>query len=298
MSVQNTKDSDRSYEIQKALSGAGLSKGVNLAMQSMHSETLALIGRRNIPPEIFQDLQQRYNEDRIETFTDIIIGLPGETYASFTEGVEKIIASGQHNRIQFINLSILPNAPMAKPAYRNLHGLTAVESRIINIHGAPADYGDGIDETQELVVETTSMPREDWRRSRIFAWMTSLLYFDKLLQIPIMLLRAATGIDYVRQIEAFIDLPAGKFPLLAELARFFLTEAAGIQKGAPEFFHAPDWLGIYWPHDEYAYIRLSGEDKLDAFYKEASQRLAEVAVSKGHACPPWLPDAINLNRCF
>jgi len=145
------------------------------------------------------------------------------------------------------------------------------------------------------VVGSNAMPKEDWRRARVFAWMTSLLYFDKLLQIPMMLLKAETDIDYVKQIEAFIDLPAGKFPLLEELTRFFRDEAAAVQEGAPEFFHAPDRLGIYWPHDEYAYIRLSAEGKLDAFYREARQRMAELAVSEGHPCPPWLSDAVRLN---
>ena len=296
LSVQNTKNADRSYDIQKALADAGLNKGVNLALQSMHRETLDLIGRKNIPPEMFQDLQQRYNRDGIETFTDIIIGLPGENYNSFTEGVEKIINCGQHNRIQFINLSILPNAPLAKPAYRELHGLIAVESKIINIHGAPADYGDGIYETQELVVGSAAMPQEDWCRARVFAWMTSLLYFDKLLQIPIMLLHAAAGIGYVRQIEAFMYLPEDRFPLLEELSSFFFAEANKIQQGDPEFFHAPDWLDIYWPHDEYAYIRLSADNKLDAFYQEAYQRFAELLSDEGHACPPWLKEAIHFNQ--
>ncbi len=296
LSVQNTKNADRSYEIQKALADAGLSKGVNLALQSMHPETLALIGRRNIPPEMFQDLQQRYNKDGIETFTDIIMGLPGETYDSFTQGVEKIINYGQHNRIQFINLSILPNAPMAKPDYRELHGLVAVESKIINIHGAPADYDDGIYETQELVVGSASMPLKDWRRARVFAWMASLLYFDKILQIPIMLLHAATSISYVRLIEAFINLRGGRFPILEELSGFFFAEANRIQQGNPEFYHAPDWLGIYWPHDEYAFIRLSADNKLEAFYQEAYQRLAELLSSDGLDCPPWMNEAFSLNH--
>ena len=255
-----------------------------------------MIGRRNIPPEMFQELQQRYAKDGIETFTDIIIGLPGETYDSFTKGVEKIIENGQHNRIQFINLSILPNAPMAKPNYREQHGLISVESKIINIHGAPADFGDNIFEMQELVVGSAVMSLEDWRQARVFAWTASLLYFDKLLQIPIMLLRATTGIDYVQQIKAFINLPGGRFPLLEELAGFFFAEAKRIQQGGSEFFYAPDWLGIYWPHDEYAYIRLSAENKLGAFYQEVYQRLAELLSDNGHVCPPWLNEAINLNQ--
>lgn len=295
LSVQNTKNSDRSYEIQKVLADAGLSKGVNLALQSMHHETLELIGRKNIPSEIFQDLQHRYTKDGIETFTDIIIGLPGESYDSFTEGVENIIENGQHNRIQFINLSILPNAPMAKPGYLKQHGLVTVESNIINIHGTPADYDD-LYETQELVVGSKSMPEEDWCHARVFSWMTSLLYFDKLLQLPIMLLHASLGIKYTKLIEEFISPKSGAFPLLEELACFFRTEAEKIQKGAPEFFYSSDLLNIYWPHDEYAYIRLSVENKLEIFYQEAYRLLSELVVKKGYVCPFWLKDAVNLNH--
>jgi radical SAM superfamily enzyme YgiQ (UPF0313 family) len=296
LSVQNTKNSDRSYEIQKALADAGLSKGVNLALQSMHHETLKLIGRRNISPEMFQDLQHRYTKDGIETFTDIIIGLPGESYDSFTEGVEKIINSGQHNRIQFINLSILPNAPMAKPAYRELHGLVSVESKIINIHGVPADLGDSVYETQDLVIASKTMPVIDWCKARVFAWMASLLYFDKLLQIPIMLLSATTGVGYVQLIEAFIIRSGGRFPLLEQLTEFFLAEAEKIQQGGPEFFYSPDWLGIYWPHDEYAYIWLSTDGKLERFYEEAHQRLTDLLSDQGYGSPLWLDDAIKLNH--
>jgi len=298
LSVQNTKNSDRSYEIQKALADAGLSKGVNLALQSMNHETLELIGRRNIPPGMFQDLQQRYTKDGVETFSDIIIGLPGESYDSFIKGIESIIENGQHNRIQFINLSILPNAPMANPSYCKQHGLIAVESRIINIHGAPADYGDNIYETQELVIGSTAMPPNDWCRARVFSWMASLLYFDKLLQIPIMLLWATTGISCAQQIEFFIDALKDRFPLINELTEFFFAEAEKIQHGGPEFFYAPDWLGIYWPHDEYAYIRLCADNKLEAFYQEAYQRLSELLSEASIAKPPWLQEAITLNHAL
>jgi len=54
--------------------------------------------------------------------------------------------------------------------------------------------------------------------------MTSLLYFDKLLQIPMMLLKNARGIDMSARSTAFIDPPPGVYPLLDELAGFFATE--------------------------------------------------------------------------
>lgn len=296
LSVQNTKNSDRSYEIQKSLANAGLSKGVNLALQSMNPETLRFIGRQNIPAEMFQDLQRRYAQDGIETFTDVIIGLPRETYASFTDGISRIIENGQFNRIQFINLSILPNAPMAAPEYIKLHGLQIVESKIVNIHGSPRVNDDGIEESQLLVVATKTMPPEAWRRVRAFSWMASMLFFDKLLQIPLVLLQRYSGLSYADMIEAFLLPLSGQFPIIEEVAGFFQTEAERIQQGYAEFFHSAEWLDIFWPHDEFAYIRLSAENKLDAFYTEANKLFSDLLELHGLQSPPWLSEAICVNR--
>ena len=59
MSVQNTKNAtDRSYEVQKLLSDAGLNKGVTLSVQSMDTTTLTNIKRDNISLESYQELQR------------------------------------------------------------------------------------------------------------------------------------------------------------------------------------------------------------------------------------------------
>src|SRR5262249_60085724 len=136
-SVQNTKNAtERAYQTQKVLSDAGLNKGVALSLQSVDPTTLDAVKRRNISLETYLELQRRFTRDGVDTYSDLILGLPGETYDSFVDGVARIIESGQHNRIQFNNLSILPNAEMGNPAYQAAHGLVTVASRIINIHGA------------------------------------------------------------------------------------------------------------------------------------------------------------------
>lgn len=298
LSVQNTKSADRSYEIQKALAISGLSKGVNLALQSMHPETLRLIGRQNIPAEMFQDLQRRFNRDGIETFSDIIIGLPGETYQSFTQGIARIIDNGQYNRIQFINLSLLPNAPMSEPDYRARCQFTTVETKIVNIHGSPGAAGDEVAESQVLVVGTKEMPPEQWRRARTFSWLASLFFFDKLLQIPLVLLHELRGFSYDSLIEVFMSPHPQRHPILAELAEFFMSEAARIQAGAAEFCHSAQWLNIYWPHDEYAFITLSAGGKLPALYREAELLFQELLESAGKEPLPELGEALELNRAL
>src|SRR5262249_3745501 len=195
LSVQNTKNAtERAYQTQKILSDAGLNKGVALSLQSVDPTTLDAVKRRNISLDTYLELQRRFTGDGVETYSDLILGLPGETCDSFVDGVARIIESGQHNRIQFNNLSILPNAEMGNPGYQAAHGLVTVPSRIINVHGALESADDDVIETQELVVATSAMPAPAWRRARACAWMTALLHFDKLLQIPFLVAHDLGGI--------------------------------------------------------------------------------------------------------
>ena len=166
LSVQNTKNAtERAYQTQKILSDAGLNKGVALSMQSVDMTTLEAIKRDNISLGTYMELQRRFTSDKVETYSDLILGLPGETYESFVEGVDQLIENGQHNRIQFNNLSILPNAEMGDPAYQAKYGMVTVESKIINIHGERIELDDDVPEVQDLVIATAAMPLADWRRT-------------------------------------------------------------------------------------------------------------------------------------
>ena len=49
----------------------------------------------------------------------------------------------------------------------------------------------------------------------------------------------------------------------------FSKEAQNIQEGGPEYVYSKDWLQIYWPADEYVFIKLTAEDKFSEFYAEA-----------------------------
>jgi len=295
-SVQNAKNAtERTYAAQKVLAEAGMAKGVALAFQSIDATTLENVRRQNISLADFEELQARFTRDGIETFSDLILGLPGETYDSFIEGISRLVANGQHNRIQFNNLSALPNAEMGDPAYLKKFGMVTAQTRIINVHGSWEDSGDGIFETQDLVVATDSMPEADWRRARSVAWMAGLLHFDKLAQIPLIVMNKVFGIDYRRIFEGFMDLDAAAYPLVGSIRDGFLAFAAEIQKGGPELIYAPDWLGIYWPADEHAFIKLAAEGTLSAFYDECAGILRSLApASAGDMAV--LDEALALNR--
>ena len=297
LSVQNTKNAtDRAYETQKILNTSGLSKGVDLALQSIDKNTLESVKRANISIETYEILQQRFTSDGVATFTDIILGLPGETYESYVEGVSKLIENGQHNRIQFNNLSILPNAEMGDPKYQQKYGMVTVPSEIINIHGLRTTSEDDVAEVQELVIATQDMPKEDWVKTRAFSWMIALLHFDKLLPIPLILIHQVCGISF-RQLTELFMREGINGDTIPEINSFFTEKAKDIQSGGFEFCNSPDWLDIWWPADEYMFIKLCRENKLDIFYQEARELLKLFLDSQFIDFPTDLLDqSIMLNR--
>lgn len=298
LSVQNTKNAtERAYKVQKLLADAGLNKGTTISLQSVDEFTLQSIKRQNISSESFQELQRRFTRDRVETYTDMILGMPGETYNSFANGVSEVIRNGQHNRIQFNELSILPNAEMGDIEYQRKYGMVTVESQIINIHGSLNGPEDGISETQELVIATNSMPKNDWVRTRAFCWMTSLLHFDKVLQIPLIILHELSSLSYRDLIESFTEVQLDEFPVLTEAHTFFRFKAEANQNGGPEYCHSNEWLNIWWPADEYILIKMAIENKLDRFYQESEAVLVRFLKSKSIDFPQQLlHEAIQLNK--
>lgn len=298
LSVQNAKNAkERVYRVQKALADGGLNKGVTLALESVNPETLKAIKRDNIRWEDFRSLQKRFAKDGIDTYTDFIIALPCETYDSFADGISMTIEHGQHNRIQFGNLSNLPNAPMADPAYTQKYGLLLREVEMVIYHGSIETNPDRIPESVDLVVATETMPSEEWVRTRVFCWMVALLHFDKIFQIPFVVLHEITGVSYRKLIEVFTDGLLVEYPIIAEIRTFFQEKARSIQCGGIEQCPAPEWLNLYWPPDEYVFIRLCRESKLSDFYCDAERALIDFCQINGIEIPRLLlKDAIKLNR--
>jgi hypothetical protein len=108
-------------------------------------------------------------------------------------------------------------------------------------------------------------------------------------------LRENGGIGYRDLFEVFSEGAAlgDEFPILGEMRRFFLAKAGEIQGGGAEYCRSSGWLNIWWPADEFMFIKLVVEDKLAAFYAEAEIALSRFLARRGVS----LPDGL-LSACF
>ena len=188
------KSNARVFEISQELHAAGLARGVTLSLQSLDDECLTKIGRRNISIQDFRGLVQKYRHQGIATYTELILGLPGETYDSFGDGIEAVLAAGQHEGLLIYPCEVLPNSQLSYPAYRELHGIRT--TRMPSPLSYAAKGSDGIPEYFDVVIETATMSHEDWRRGWMLSWVVQCFHCLNLTQSLAVLLRDRFGLSY------------------------------------------------------------------------------------------------------
>ncbi|MCL2513510.1 MAG: hypothetical protein FWF08_06375, partial [Oscillospiraceae bacterium] len=89
------KDKDeRVFSISKKLNAYGMDKGATMAYQTLSPAALSNINRKNLTLGHFSKLLAMYNEAAIPAYSELILGMPGETYESFCEGICRLIESG------------------------------------------------------------------------------------------------------------------------------------------------------------------------------------------------------------
>ena len=162
------KDSDDTvFEAGCILNSNHIDKGVTLAYQTLDPTALENIGRKNLTLEHFSDLYARYSEAGIPTYTELILGLPGETYESFCKGICSLLESGQSNSMTVYECQVFDNSPMGDPAYREKYGIKVSRIPSFGIHYNP-DFN-GVREYMDVITETATMPKDEWVKAYMFS---------------------------------------------------------------------------------------------------------------------------------
>jgi hypothetical protein len=175
-----------------------------------------------------------------------------------------------------------------------------VTSKIVTNHGSLFNKEDeSTQELQQLTVATGSMPSGDWVKTRAYCYMVSLLYFDKILQIPLIIAKQLSKIRYREFFKAFTNADIFKsYPMLNMVYKFFVNKAIGIQKGSgQEYCASREWLNVWWYADEYIFIKLAVEGNMCVFYEEARKVIETVLNNHNLSLPEnILEESINLNE--
>lgn len=199
------KNSDeRVFEICSALNSVGMDKGATMAYQTLCDDALRNIGRKNLTMEHFSSLMKKYNEAGIPTYSELILGLPGETKESFCRGICRLLENGQHNSLSVYHCEALPNSELTEPEYIKKHGIEIMKVAFNHIHSA-ADKAEEIKEYSYLVRSTATLSREDWVYANLFSVCVQCFHSLGVLRFFAMYLHNEGKCDYFSFYTGLLD---------------------------------------------------------------------------------------------
>ncbi|HEY6803369.1 MAG TPA: KedN5 family methylcobalamin-dependent radical SAM C-methyltransferase [Pyrinomonadaceae bacterium] len=113
---------ERFYRIVRKMKQAGLKSSFTLSLQSLEERALEKMHRENMKLNEFDDLGRWLQAEGLDTYAELIWGLPGETPDSFIEGYDRI--SEFTSRIATYPHLLLPNTDFYQN--RERYGLVTV----------------------------------------------------------------------------------------------------------------------------------------------------------------------------
>lgn len=287
---------DEIFEIGRLFHQNGLEKGITLARQSNDATVLKNIKRSNIKLATYQSLQTRFNEEQIPIYTELILGLPGETAESWKRGIDELLEAGLKNQLFIYLCQVFPNTELSEREYQEKYEIKTVRVALNEIHGSERDPS-LVTEYEDIIVSSYSMRFDEWKELVRFSWITMLLHSMKL---------GFFIINYL--VDAFALRPSAFISFIAErqmpahMGTMWRAEMAEqdvilhrLLAGAGRGLILPEYGNIYWDIEEAGFIRLS--ENLDRFYDEMHELVRAFLAQNGKAYDPIeLQDVINYQR--
>lgn len=255
--VSCAKDSNMTvYRINKKLNDAHMCKGVTLSFQSLSLVVLEKIGRKNMTLEKFAELMGMYEKAGIPTYSELILGLPGETYKSFCSGIGRLFEASQHTSLIVNNCDLLVNTPLASPESVNKYGIKTVSTPFVKEHCEP--FIPEMQEFSTLIVGTNTMDRQMWVKAKLFSLYTQAFHCMGLLRYFDTYLFYEKKVKYevfYKLLLAFFEESEASFcrDVYVEMKRRLENFAGG---GEAMRFVNPRFGNIAWPPEEYLFLEL------------------------------------------
>ena len=178
--------------VKKLIYEGGSKMGLNLSVQSMDDDVLEIIKRTNLEINKIEEVFKLCEEHNIPLYTELILGLPGETLTSWKNNFYKLYRSGNHTGITVYQAQLLENAEMnltQKKMYK-------MEGRIVYDYLVGTYNEHEVKEGIEVITSTRDMPREQMIEAQVFSWFMNTFHINGMTNYISRVLEKSQGISY------------------------------------------------------------------------------------------------------
>jgi radical SAM superfamily enzyme YgiQ (UPF0313 family) len=178
--------------VRKLIYEGGSKMGLNLSVQSMDDNVLDIIKRKNLAMNKIQEVFDLCEKYSIPLYTELILGLPGETLETWKDNFYKLFKAGNHTGITVYQAQLLENAEMnlTQKAEYDLEGRMVYDYLVgtYNEH----EVKEGI----EVIVSTKDMPRDKMIDAQVWSWFMNTFHINGMTNYISRFLYNYSGIEY------------------------------------------------------------------------------------------------------
>lgn len=178
--------------VKKLLDAPGFNQGLTLSVQSLDVDVLENIRRKNMEMNKLEEVFELCEQRNIPTYTELILGLPGETLQSWKDNFWKLFRMGNHTGLTVFQAQMLENAEM------NL-----LQKKLFKIKSARVtDYFSGsysnehVIEGIDIITATKDLPDEVMLDAEVFSWYINTFHINGVSTLLSRLVYKYQGVDY------------------------------------------------------------------------------------------------------
>ena len=252
--------SEKIIPIAKQLQEGKVLKAVSLALQSLDKETLEIVKRANIKFDNFSELTETFRKNEIPTYTELIMGLPGETLESWKKGLEILASGSQVGSIYIYNCGVFVNAPMNEPTYMKFHNIKTIRSPIFLAHSSIHDRG--IPEFEYITISSKSFSTDDLKEIYLFSWLFQTFHSLGIFEYITKYYHDEKKLPYVKFYEIFLDYCKKENSIFSDEYNKVIDYIDNGYSGKGWNHYDPNLGDIFWPIEEATWLRLVLSKKL------------------------------------
>jgi tRNA A37 methylthiotransferase MiaB len=178
--------------VKKLLDSKGFNQGLTLSVQSLDLDVLENIRRKNMEMNKLEEVFSLCDQRNIPAYTELILGLPGETMETWKKNFYALYDLNQHTGITVFQAQLLENAEM------NL-----LQKKLFKITSQPVtDYFAGsysvehIEESIDVITGTKDMPTPVMLDAQIFSWFQTTFHINGFATLIARFVNKHLGISY------------------------------------------------------------------------------------------------------
>lgn len=242
--------------VSSLMSKSNLGKSQTLSFQSLNPQVLENIGRSNLNIEYFNQLVSHYNAEGIRTYSELILGLPGETKESFAEGINTLLAGGQHKTMNVYPCELLPNSLLGSEEYVEKFNIHCTNIPFLQYHCKENDDKSGITEFAVTITSTNSMSFDDVVESYFFSTTVQAMHMLGLTRYIAIYLYKEKNVSYKDFYLSLIDYAKHSSGFINETFMKTCDRIKKIYKGELPFAECDTRFGdITYEPDEILFMR-------------------------------------------